>query len=121
MTFEKHTVMYIVMHLAHAKTIVTLCRIGVRLHHITLQALKQKIHEMKLYKKNFARFRILMGPVEVVHQRPDEGMMSTFVNFGDIPVSVKYFVEWLATKVLQRNEVHYPLTKFLNDFLIFLP
>jgi len=57
-----------------------------------------------------------MGPVEVVHQRPDEGMMSTFVNFGDIPVSVKYFVEWLATKVLQRNEVHYPLTKFLNDF-----
>ena len=78
--------------------------------------IKQKVHEMNLYKKNFERFRVLMGPVEIVHQRPNEGMMSAFVNFGDFPVSVKYFVEWLATKVLQRNEVHYPLTKFLNDF-----
>jgi hypothetical protein len=78
--------------------------------------IRQKVHEMKQYKKNFERFRVLMGPVEVVHQRPNEGMMSAFVNFGDFPISVKYFVEWLATKVLQRNEVHYSLTKFLNDF-----
>tara|TARA_R110002020_G_scaffold295713_1_gene511301 strand:- start:33503 stop:38008 length:4506 start_codon:yes stop_codon:yes gene_type:complete len=75
-----------------------------------------RINELKLYKKNFKRFRILLGPVEFVHHKVRDGKPSAFVNFGDIPISVKYFVEWLTSKVLQRDETSYPLTKFLNDF-----
>ena len=32
-----------------------------------------------------------------------------------MPISVKYFVEWLSSKTLQREQNHYPLAKFLND------
>ena len=77
--------------------------------------IREKIRKYKQYKTDFKRMRVLLGPVEVVYQKPTEGLMSTFVNLGDIPISVKYFVEWLTTKVLQREENHYPLAKFLND------
>jgi len=79
-------------------------------------AINEKIRQLKLYRQNFKRLRLLFGPVEFVHHKVAEGAPSAFVNFGDIPISVKYFVEWLTAKVLQREETVYPLTKFLNDF-----
>ena len=78
--------------------------------------INQKIRELKLYEQNFKRMRILLGPVEVLHQKPDQAMLSVFVNFGDLPISLKYFLEWLTTAVLKREENQYPLSKFLNDF-----
>ena len=61
----------------------------------------------------FKKLRILLGPVEFV----DQGSRSTafFVNFGDVPISVKYFIEWLTERMLQKEETMYSLTKFLND------
>jgi len=61
----------------------------------------------------FKKLRILLGPVEFV----DQGSRSTafFVNFGDIPISVKYFIEWLTERMLKKEETMYSLTKFLND------
>ena len=79
-------------------------------------AINEKIRQLNLYRKNFKRLRLLFGPVEFVHHKVADGAPSAFVNFGDIPISVKYFVEWLTSKVLQREETVYPLTKFLNDF-----
>lgn len=76
-----------------------------------LQAEKDRI--IKFYKQ-FSTFRILLGPLEIVN--PTKASNSTFVNFGDVPVSVKYFTEWLTKKMLQEGEVIYTLTKFLNDF-----
>jgi hypothetical protein len=84
--------------------------------HTTKCDVTQRKNELELYLKNFKRFRLLLGPVEFVHHKVDKGAPSAFVNFGDIPISVKYFVEWLTSKVLQREETSYPLTKFLNDF-----
>ena len=40
---------------------------------------------------------------------------SIFVNFGDVPISVKYFVEWLADRALSREDSFYSLTRFMND------
>tara|TARA_Y100000310_G_scaffold16360_2_gene16327 strand:- start:1539 stop:5309 length:3771 start_codon:yes stop_codon:yes gene_type:complete len=65
-------------------------------------------------QKAFKKLRILLGPVEFV----DHGRKPTdplFVNFGDIPISVKYFTEWLTNKMLKKQESNYSLTKFLND------
>ena len=79
-------------------------------------SIEEQKRKLKLYRNNFKRLRLLFGPVEFVHHKVADGAPSAFVNFGDIPISVKYFVEWLTSKVLQREETVYPLTKFLNDF-----
>ena len=73
--------------------------------------------ETKRFKKlylNFKKLRVLLGPLEIIN--PADGGTSTFVNFGDVPISVKYFISWLTAKVLEKEETIYPLSVFLNDF-----
>ena len=65
----------------------------------------------------FKKIRILLGPMELQHPEGAEGKNSVHVNLGDVPISVKYFTEWLASKMLKKDEVFYPLTRFMNDLL----
>ena len=37
-------------------------------------------------------------------------------NLGDIPISAKYFMEWMTNRVLKIERPAYSLTTFLNDF-----
>ena len=41
---------------------------------------------------------------------------SKIVNLGDVPVSIKYFVEFLGDRMTKKDQSSYPLAKFLNDF-----
>ena len=60
--------------------------------------------------------RIILGPVEFVNQAAAaEG--SLYCTFGDIPLSVKYLMEWIADKLSGSVETVYTLTRFLNDLL----
>ena len=59
----------------------------------------------------------MLGPMELTHPKAKDGYASNFVNLGDVPVSLKYFVEWLTNKMLQKDEVIYPLTRFVNDLI----
>ena len=54
----------------------------------------------------------MLGPLEIVDHSSGN---SSHVNFGDVPVATKYFSEWLTSKLLSRNRMHYPLTQFLKD------
>ena len=69
--------------------------------------------------QNFKQLRILLGPVEFVNQGANNnaalGGPSIFVNFGDVPISVKYFIEYLAAQMLKKDRSTYNLTTFLND------
>ena len=71
----------------------------------------REAEKYKIFHQQFKKFRVLMGPLEIV--RPDQA--STFVNFGDVPISLKYFMSWLTGQTLKRDQVIYPLPKFLND------
>lgn len=75
---------------------------------------KQLKQRYRGFLQKYRRFRCLLGPVEIVN--PKSGVDSEFVNLGDLPVSVKYFNEWLSKKVLAKGEVEYNLSKFLSDF-----
>ena len=79
--------------------------------------LKRRKANLLKFKQNFKRLRILLGPVEFIEYKRTSGKRknSSFVNFGDIPVSVKYFVEFLADRSLSREDSFYSLTSFLND------
>ena len=61
-----------------------------------------EVDKFKRAKQNYTKLRLLLGPVEFVNQgkRGEEGLggRSKNVNFGDIPVSVRYFIEWLTAQ-----------------------
>ena len=74
--------------------------------------------DLEKYKKNLKRFRLLLGPIELAHHSNfEKGHPSVFVSFGDLPISVKYFLEWVAGKVLSKDEVFYSLSAFLNQLM----
>ena len=93
--------------------------------------LTKRVRDIKKYVRNFTRLRILLGPVELKQmgsRKNYDSMKGThygitntqsnatdFVNFGDLPISVSYFVEFLAEKVFRRDNTYYSLTKMMND------
>tara|TARA_R110000851_G_scaffold109054_2_gene230938 strand:- start:5530 stop:9849 length:4320 start_codon:yes stop_codon:yes gene_type:complete len=84
---------------------------------IDCRDVNQRKRELKSAAASFKKLRFLLGPLEITHPQATDGKNSMWVNLGDIPVSVKYFAEWLADKMLSKDEVFYPLTKFMNDLL----
>jgi hypothetical protein len=60
----------------------------------------------------FKKFRVLLGPLELVDHSIDEVV---YVNFADIPVSVKYMSGWLTNKLLKKDQAVYPLVQFMKD------
>tara|TARA_R110002020_G_scaffold331403_2_gene546936 strand:+ start:539 stop:4240 length:3702 start_codon:yes stop_codon:yes gene_type:complete len=76
--------------------------------------LDEEIKDLKKYSLNYKKLRILLGPVEIVS--PKDRSKSQFVNFGDIPISAKYFTEWMTENLIKKEQTVYPLSRFLNDF-----
>ena len=74
----------------------------------------EKIKEYEKYLKAFKKTRFLLGPVEF--SNANDPSASQFVNLGDIPISVKYFFEWITSTMLNKDQSFYSLTKFMNDF-----
>ena len=66
-------------------------------------------------KTQFKKFRLVLGPVEIVNHK-NVGQVSR-VSMADIPISLAYFNEWLTSKVLAKDSATYPLTQFLNDLV----
>jgi len=73
---------------------------------------KMEIKSLNKTIAEFKKFRVVLGPLEIVDHATGD---SQHVNFGDVPVSVKYFSEWLTSKILKNNGAQYPLTQFLKD------
>jgi len=71
----------------------------------------QKIEQFYL---NYKKFRLLLGPLEIVD--PKGTGKTDFINFGDIPISSRYFAEWMTEKLIKKEQAVYPLTRFLTDF-----
>ena len=68
----------------------------------------------RLYE-NFNKLRIMLGPMEI--QEPSENSFRYEVrNIGDVPISMKNFLEFLTTKMINLEKPQYFLTQFINDF-----
>jgi len=71
-------------------------------------------YKLRKFADEYKRFRAVLGPVEIVN--PINISQSQFVNLGDLPISIKYFNEWLTSKLLKKDRAVYTLPRFLNDF-----
>ena len=81
---------------------------------VAREVIQTKIERFKAMEEQLKKLRILLGPIELVHQANFD---SIFVSLGDVPISVKYFIEWLSKKMSDREETYYSLPKFLNDLV----
>ena len=84
---------------------------------ISCEAKMAKRKDFLNAQKNLKKLRIMLGPMELTHPQAKDGYTSVHVNLGDCPISVKYFIEWLTNKMLQKDEISYNLTKFVNDLI----
>ena len=73
----------------------------------------EKTAVTKFYK-NFKRYRVILGPLEIIDPR-DNGQ-AQYISLGDIPISVKYFIQWLNEKMTNFDTSTYFLSQFLTDF-----
>lgn len=71
-----------------------------------------EINTLKKSIEEFEKFRVVMGPLEIVDHKNNSVTMQ---NFSDVPVSVSYVSEWLTSKLLKKDQAIYPLTQFLKD------
>ena len=78
-----------------------------------------KKQELVRQYTNLLRLRVVLGPVEIVNhasKAAQVALQSKTVNFADLPISVKYFVEFLTEKMASKDRVVYPMAQFMNDF-----
>ena len=73
-----------------------------------------KMSEYYKYENAFRKIRFILGPVEFVDPAGGE---SLFVNLGDIPISIKYFLEWLTSTMLRKELPYFSLTNFMNQLV----
>ena len=75
--------------------------------------LTNKANEIKRAAAEFKKFRVLLGPLELVSRTDD--LKTSNINMGDLPISVKYFIEFLTDKLTKKEESIYTLANFLNN------
>ena len=80
---------------------------------ISTSTIQEEIENYDRLISNFKKLRVLLGPLEIV--KPDSNT-TKIINLGDIPISLKHFLEWLTDRLLNKNIETFTLPTFLNSF-----
>jgi hypothetical protein len=79
---------------------------------------KQFNNKKKKFKSNleqFQKMRTILGPIEVF--TPIRDYERVVCSLSELPISLNYFFDFLSDKVLSREIISYPFSKFLKDFI----
>ena len=74
--------------------------------------------QQRLNKKEYNHYkqlRVVLGPIELID--PFDVTQAKIVNLGDIPISLKYFMEFMTAETLQKNLFSLSLDVFLNKLI----
>jgi hypothetical protein len=81
---------------------------------------EEQVTRYQRHRENFKKFRVLLGPIELIKTtKGSDGkakLETAIVNLGDLPISVKYFMEFMTEKMLKTDREVYPIGTFLNQF-----
>ena len=80
---------------------------------ISTNSIQEEIENYDRLISNFKKLRVLLGPLEIV--KPDSNT-TKIINLGDVPISLKHFLEWLTDRLLNKNIETFTLPTFLNSF-----
>ncbi len=85
--------------------------------------IKEKDSQERQSKKlatieQFKKIRIVLGPMEVVpYSINSSSKRAISCTIGDIPISLNYFLDFMSERVLSKDFVEYPFSKFVKDLL----
>ena len=77
-----------------------------------IAAEQQKLRKLK---RAYEKLRIVLGPLEVVDQAQTSPSNILHCTFGDVPIALKYFLEWMTEQMAGQHQTIYSLTRFIND------
>ena len=81
------------------------------------EALKEnQLIDLNRKRDQYKKLRVVFGPIEIVN--PKNPSESKSITIGDLPISTKYFREWMAKKIEQEDDNVFSLASFLNQFLM---
>ena len=80
-----------------------------------LNSLKDKQTILKNSLQQFQQMRVVLGPLEIFSSIRD--IKTLLFSMGDMPISVNYFFEFMSKKVLEKNIINYPFSKFIKDLV----
>ena len=75
----------------------------------------KEIKTLRSMQENLAHLRVLLGPMEIANPHKKNEYVN--ISLGEIPISLKYYSEWMTDKILSRDRTGYTLSAFLNDFI----
>ena len=68
--------------------------------------------------RQFEKMRIVLGPMEITpYGELRNSTASISCTLGDIPISLNYFLDFMSEKVLSKDFIKYPLSKFIKDMI----
>lgn len=73
------------------------------------------IKDFKQDFEDFRKFRVVLGPVELVNPFNQEDVL--ICSLGDLPIALPYFQEWLVSETLKNDSRRLPLSSFLNKMI----
>ena len=87
--------------------------------------IKKQLDSKKIKLKNdleqFRKMRVILGPMEMFvplkGSTTEGGGGSILCSIADIPISLPYFFEFMSDRVLSKEIISYPFSKFLKDIV----
>jgi hypothetical protein len=74
--------------------------------------------KLKATQTQFKKLRIILGPMEAYpYSITQTATPAISCTIGDIPISMNYFLDFMAEKVLAKQITQYPLSKFIKDVI----
>lgn len=73
------------------------------------------ISNMKESYESYKKYRVILGPLEIVD--PTNPKKVIVASLGDIPISLRYFQEFLTHEILSNDRTRMPLAAFLQKLI----
>ena len=77
--------------------------------------LAEEQQRLRKLQASYKKLRIVLGPLEVVDQSEAVPANVLHCTFGDVPIALKYFLEWMTEQMVGQDQTIYSLTRFIND------
>ena len=75
----------------------------------------QKTKKLKNHLEQFRKMRVILGPMEMFTPLKSDGTI--LCSIADIPISVSYFFDFMSDRVLSKDIISYPFSKFIKDII----
>ena len=70
------------------------------------------------FEEEFKRTRVVLGPMEVTpYGKTKTEALAVSCTLGDIPIGLNYFLDFMSAKVLGKDFIQYPFSKFIKEII----